>query len=73
MSGAIGTLVALERAVAVQRRVALVAPGLGAASVLAVVAGAPSGVPALLAIAAAIALLAVTVVGAPSARSRPER
>ena len=65
VSGFVGTLVGLERAVVTRRRWAELVPVLSAASGVGVVAGMPSPIPALLALAAALVFVAVAVRGAP--------
>lgn len=66
VSGAIGTLIGIERAIASQRRWPFLAPALSAAGGIALVVGAPAWSAALVVLAAAAVLFAVAVVGAPS-------
>lgn len=66
VSGFIGTLIGLERAIVVRARWSYLAPLLSASAGVALVIGGGGQVAALLVIAAALAFLTVTVVGAPA-------
>lgn len=66
VSSFIGTLIGLERAIVMRRTWAYLAPILSAFAAVALIAGAGGPVGAFFAMAAALAFLAVTVVGAPA-------
>lgn len=69
VSGVIGTLIVLERAVVVRRPWAELAPALSALGAVGVVVGVPAPLPALAIAAAALVLVAVNLRGAPASPS----
>ncbi|HJO07931.1 MAG TPA: hypothetical protein QGG37_11415 [Chloroflexota bacterium] len=69
VSGFLGTVIGMERAVALDRRPAFIAPLLGAVGILTLVLGAPSPTAQILMIGAAIGMTAVNVLG-PLSRGR---
>jgi len=71
VSGFLGTVIGMERAVALERRPAFIGPALGALGILTLVLGAPSPIAPLLMIGAAIGMTAVNVLG-PLSRGRFE-
>lgn len=64
VSGFVGTLICLERAIVTRRAWAQLAPVLSAAGAIGVIVGAPQPLPALAIAAAAVVLAAMTVAGA---------